>query len=256
MTVDYLGAEVPVGAGPPRRVVSLVPSITETVAVSAPGRLAGITDYCTHPAALDLPRVGGSKYPDVAAVLALEPDLVLANEEENRPADVRALRAAGVPVWTTKAAGTVPEALESLRRMLVEALRLPTAPDWLAQAQAEWAAEEPPRATAIVCVWRRPWIVLGRDTFAGDVLRRLGIENAYAAHPERYPRPSLDELRAKLRDDQADLVVLPDEPYTFAPDDGPDAFPNARCALVDGRYLTWWGPSLVAARTVLGAALP
>ena len=251
MVEDDLGARV-VLAAPPRRVVSLVPSITETVAVSAPGVLVGSTDYCTHPADLDVPRVGGSKYPDVAAVLALHPDLVLANQEENRPQDVQALRTAGVPVWTTKAAATVPEALESLRRMLVHGVRV-AVPPWLPQASAEWADPPPPqRATAIVCVWRRPWIVLGRDTFAGDVLRRLGIGNAYAHHPERYPRPPLDELHAV----HADLVVLPDEPYAFSAQDGPDAFPDTTCALVSGRHLTWWGPSLLQARAVLAPRLP
>lgn len=227
--------------------VSLVPSITETVAVSAPGMLAGVTDYCVHPAGLDLPRVGGSKYPDVKAVLALRPDLVLANQEENRREDVSTLRAHGVPVWTTAAAATVPAALASLRRMLAQALRLPVAPDWLAEAEAEWASAAPPRVTAVVCVWRRPWIVLGRDTFAGDVLLRLGVRNAYASHTDRYPRPPLSELQDRPKD----LVVLPSEPYAFGPDDGPEAFPGTPAALVDGRLLTWWGPSLAGARAVL-----
>jgi ABC-type Fe3+-hydroxamate transport system substrate-binding protein len=247
--VDDLGATVPLDRQP-RRVVSLVPSITETVAVSAPGLLAGVTDYCTHPPDLDLPRIGGSKYPKVDAVLALRPDLVLANVEENRPGDVAALRDRGIPVWTTAAAGTVPAALDSLRRMLVEAIGVPE-PAWLGQARAAWSRTPEARATAVVCVWRRPWIVLGRDTFAGDVLRRLGVANAYAGHTERYPRPPLAELRDLLGRGDADLVVLPDEPYAFSLDDGPEAFPGARCALVSGRHLTWWGPSLVQAADVL-----
>ena len=231
--------------------VSLVPSVTETVALSAPGLLVGATDYCVHPADLDARRVGGSKFPDVDAVLALEPDLVLANVEENREQDVVALRAAGIPVWTTAAADTVPAALASLRRMLVDALGLGE-PEWLRAAEAEWSRPLPPvRATAVTCVWRRPWVVLGRDTFAGDVLRRLGVANAYATDAERYPRPTVDELRTTA----ADLMVLPDEPYPFSRTDGPDAFPGRRCALVDGRHLTWWGPSLARAREVLAPAL-
>jgi ABC-type hemin transport system substrate-binding protein len=241
-------------AEPPRRVVSLVPSITETVAVSAPDVLVGATDYCTHPVDLDVPRVGGSKYPDVAAVLAVRPDLVLTNQEENRREDVTTLREAGVPVWTTAAAATVPQALESLRRMLAEALDVDE-PQWLAQARAQWADVPPVRATAITCVWRRPWIVLGRDTFAGDVLRRLGIGNAYAEAAQRYPRPPLVKLHAVLASGKASLVVLPDEPYAFSSQDGPEAFPDAECVLVSGRHLTWWGPSLLQARSVLGSAL-
>ncbi|HEU0240143.1 MAG TPA: helical backbone metal receptor, partial [Micromonosporaceae bacterium] len=94
MPRDDLGEAVHLAA-PPRRIVSLVPSLTEAVASVDVRLIAGATDYCTHPASLDVPRVGGSKYPSVDAVLAIEPDLVLANVEENRRADVEALRAAG-----------------------------------------------------------------------------------------------------------------------------------------------------------------
>src|SRR3954471_18329803 len=97
-TSDDLGRAVPIPAAP-RRVVSLVPSLTESVALSAPGLLVGATDYCTHPADLDVARVGGSKYPDLDRVRALDPDLVLANAEETELADVAALRASGIPVW-------------------------------------------------------------------------------------------------------------------------------------------------------------
>jgi len=251
--IDDLGEPVPL-AGRPTRVVSLVPSITEAVAASVPGVLVGATDYCTHPAELDVARVGGSKYPKLAAVRGAAPDLVLANAEENRPEDVAALRADGIPVWVTEAAATVPIALASVRRLLAEAFD--AAPDWLARAEAEWAGPPVPvRATAIVPVWRKPWVLVGRDTFAGDVLRRLGVANAYAEHTDRYPRPPLDELCGLLADGLADLVVLPDEPYLFTPDDGPEAFPGARCAFVNGRLLTWCGPSLAAARGELSAQL-
>jgi hypothetical protein len=253
--VDDLGE--PVGlAGPPRRVVSLVPSLTEVVAVTVPGVLVGATDYCVHPADLDVSRVGGSKYPKLAAVRAAEPDLVLANAEENRPEDVAALRSEGIAVWVTAAAATVPAGLASIRRMLTEVFDLAAPPSWLVEAADEWSGPPPPvRAVAIVPVWRRPWVVLGRDTFAGDVLRRLGVANAYARHLDRYPRPRLDKLRGLLADGRAGLVVLPDEPYRFTRDDGPEAFPGARCAFVDGRLLTWCGPSLAGARAVLEGQL-
>jgi ABC-type Fe3+-hydroxamate transport system substrate-binding protein len=251
--LDDLGAAVDL-PGPPDRVVSLVPSLTEAVALAAPGRLVGVTDYCIHPPGLDLPRIGGSKFPSVEAVLARKPDLVLANAEENRPEDVAALRDAGIPVWVTEAAATVPAGLASVRRMFVGPLGIDL-PDWVAAAEAAWAEVPPVSATAIVPVWRRPWVLVGGRTFAGDVLRRLGVANAYADHPDRYPRPPLDELRAMINDGRADLVVLPDEPYLFTADDGPEAFPGARCALVDGRLLTWCGPSLAEARTRLAAQL-
>src|SRR3984885_16219277 len=88
-------------ARPARRVVSLVPSLTESVAVTRPGALVGATQWCTHPADLDVPRVRGTKNPDIAAIVGLRPDLVLANQEENRKLDVERLRTAGGPGWVT-----------------------------------------------------------------------------------------------------------------------------------------------------------
>lgn len=244
MLRDDLGAEVDLRAAP-RRVVSLVPSITESVADT--GLLVGATDYCVHPADLDVQRVGGSKYPSVEAVLACRPDLVLANAEENRESDVVALRSAGVPVWTTAAAGSVPQACAALRRMFVTALNQPV-PPWLDDAQRVWREVPPTRERAVIPVWRKPWIIVGRDTFAGDVLLRLGIGNVFAEHPERYPRPPLEQLQS------AELVVLPDEPYKFTATDGPQFF-RAPSALVSGRHLTWWGPSLVPAHRLLADEL-
>ncbi|MFD0313856.1 helical backbone metal receptor [Streptomyces flavalbus] len=234
-----------------RRIVSLVPSLTEAVAVTVPGALVGATDWCGHPADLDVTRVGGTKNPDTARVAALAPDLVIANEEENRAADLDALRAAGLDVLVTEVRD-VPGALRELDRVLA-ACGAGARPRWLAEAEAAWTRLPVPerRTTAVVPIWRRPWMVLGRDTFAGDVLARLGVDHLYADHPDRYPRVPLAELRAAA----PDVVVLPDEPYRFTADDGPEAFPGLPCALVDGRHLTWYGPSLAAAPRVLGEAL-
>ncbi|WP_199433851.1 helical backbone metal receptor [Qaidamihabitans albus] len=251
--IDDLGEQVPL-AGPPGRVVSLVPALTEAVEATVPGAVAGATDYCTHPPGLDVPRVGGSKYPKVDAVLGLRPDLVLANSEENRPEDVARLRAEGVPVWVMEAPATVPMALVSLRALLTGAFGV-AAPDWLTDAERRWAQPRPIRARALVPVWRKPWIVLGRDTFGGDVLHRLGIATVYSDHADRYPRPKIDELRAQFARGAADLLVLPDEPYEFTGTDGPEAFPGVPYVLVSGRYLTWYGPSLGAAHRVLDLAL-
>ncbi len=246
---DDLGHLVP-GPRPVRRVVSLVPSLTESVAVTRPGALAGATDWCTHPAGLDVARVRGTKNPDLAAVRALEPGLVLANQEENRRLDVERLRAAGVPVWVTDVR-TLDQALASLRRMFTEGLGWP-APDWVEAARQAWQAPPagPPVAAAIP-IWRDPWMVIGSDTFAGDLAARLGLDNVYRGHAARYPRVELAELTTG----GPGLIVLPDEPYPFRADDGPEMFPAQRVALVDGRHLTWYGPSLVTARSVLTAQL-
>jgi ABC-type Fe3+-hydroxamate transport system substrate-binding protein len=233
------------------RVVSLVPSLTEAVAVTAPGLLVGATDWCTHPADLDVVRIGGTKNPQIEAIVGLAPDLVVANDEENRAPDIEALRAAGLDVWVTTPR-TLAGSFGSLGRMLA-ACGLDQ-PAWLDEARLVWSNtydDSPPRATAVVPIWRRPWMVLGSATFAGDMLRRLGVANVYADHAERYPKIRIDELRAS----GADLVVLPDEPYLFTADDGPEAFDGLRVALVSGRHLTWYGPSMVEARDLLEAQL-
>lgn len=231
-----------------RRVVSLVPSLTESVAVTAPGLLVGATDWCTHPVDLAVARVGGTKSPDLDAVVALQPDLVVANEEENRPEDLASLRSAGLAVWVTKPT-TVAAAVTSLRRMLA-ACGYAVPPAWLHEAARQWQTSyDGVRRRAFVPIWRRPWMCLGRETFAGDVLGMLGIDNVYGDHDERYPRVTLDDARAK----QPDLVVLPDEPYAFSAAEGREVFGDWGVPVVNvsGRHLTWYGPSLVEASRVL-----
>ncbi|SDE60790.1 hypothetical protein SAMN05660485_01272 [Blastococcus fimeti] len=245
---DDLGTAVELPRAP-RRVVSLVPSLTEALAVTVPDRLVGATDWCTHPADLDVARVRGTKNPDRAAIAALAPDLVIANREENRQLDVQRLRDAGVPVWVT-VIESLDEALASMRRLFTEALGVGE-PDWLRTATAEWARPAPEHALRVaVPIWRDPWMVVGSRTFAGDVLARLGLRNAFGDDEQRYPRVELDDLRAR----DLDLVLLPDEPYLFTGDDGPEAFPGVRSVLIPGRDLTWYGPSLATARDRLLAA--
>jgi ABC-type Fe3+-hydroxamate transport system substrate-binding protein len=246
---DDLGTAVDLPRSP-RRVVSLVPSLTEALAETVPERLVGATDWCTHPAGLEVTRVRGTKNPDRAAIAALEPDLVVCNREENRRLDVDRLRAAGVPVWVT-VIESVDQALTSMRRLFTEVLAVGT-PGWLDRATTEWARPaELPGTRVAVPVWRDPWMVVGARTFTGDVLARLGLVNVFAGSPDRYPHVALEELRAA----GPELVLLPDEPYLFTADDGPEAFPGTLSVLVSGRQLTWYGPSLATARAELVAAV-
>lgn len=226
------------------RIVSLVPSISEALATSCPDTLIGVTDWCTHLADLDpegLTRVRGTKNPDVAAIAALHPDLVIANREENRELDVRRLRDAGLRVWVSRIED-VPQAFTAYDELFDDVLQRPR-PDWLEHARRLWCGDLPPvTARVAIPIWRDPWMVVGARTFTGDLVRRLGWHNVYADHPERYPHVELDDLDHA----GADLILLPDEPYAFADDDGPEAF-TVPTRLVSGRLLTWYGPALVEA---------
>ena len=246
---DDLGHAV-VLPGVVARVVSLVPSLTEALAATCPERLVGATDWCTHPADLSargVARVRGTKNPDLAAVAALRPDLVVANKEENRELDVRRMRERGIPVWVTDIE-TVPAAVASMRRLLREVLEVGE-PGWLTEAETAWCGPVPSATVRVVVpVWRDPWMVVGRPTFTADLLARAGFEVATAGVEGRYPAVDLGVLDDP---DVADLALLPDEPYVFTADDGPEAFRRLPTRLVSGRLLTWYGPALVDARISL-----
>ncbi len=248
--LDDLGTPVTLPERP-QRVVSLVPSLTEAVAATCREVLVGATDWCIRPADLDVTRVRGTKNPDRAAIAALHPDLVICNQEENRRLDVERMRSAGLPVWVT-VVEDLDGALASMRRLFAEVLGVGV-PSWLVRAQEIWApAAEPHPETAAIVIWRDPWMVVGPRTFTASLLERLGWRNAYADAESRYPHTSVAEIA-----ERAGLVVLPDEPYAFGPDNGPEAFAGTgvRTVCVDGRSVTWYGPSLVDARAYLEGVL-
>ncbi|MEJ7584525.1 MAG: helical backbone metal receptor [Acidimicrobiales bacterium] len=163
------------GGPAPPRVVSLVPSVTETLAAWGIDPIA-CTRFCERP---DLRPVGGTKDPDVAAIVRLAPDVVVMCDEENRREDADALTAAGVTVHSCspRSVGEVASALAALARRL----HLDVAPS----ATPTPVASLGPRA--FVPVWRRPWMTLNSTTYGSDVLACLGVVNVFADSAERYP---------------------------------------------------------------------
>jgi ABC-type Fe3+-hydroxamate transport system substrate-binding protein len=228
----------------PARVVSLVPSLTESIAASAADLLVGATDWCTHPQTLDVTRVRGTKNPDLKAVASLRPDLVVANQEENREIDVSRLRAEGLNVWVTKIE-SLDEAFRSLRRLFAVALGRDV-PAWIDEASEAWSVPPVEEVAAAAMIWREPWMAVGAPTFADDLMNRLGYRNVFRASG-RYPYADPSTVVTA----GAEVVLLPDEPYPFAATDGPEAFPSLTTKLVSGRLLTWYGPSLISAHLEL-----
>jgi ABC-type Fe3+-hydroxamate transport system substrate-binding protein len=234
------------------RVVSLVPSLTEWLVVAGVGeRLVGVTDWCVEPAgALDgLARVRGTKNPDLAAIRSLEPDLVVANGEENRRIDVQRLEAGGLAVFVTMPT-TVAGAVGELRDLAVAVGDLPGAAALdadLVAAVGDAHRRRPARRLRYACpVWRDPWMWLGRRTYGADLLGLAGGDPVLDDPATRYPRLELADLAARA----PEVVLLPSEPYEFTRADADEVaagFAGARVELVDGRALTWYGPRIPAA---------
>ena len=232
----------------PQRVVSLVPSATETVCrLGAAARLVGCTRYCVEPAEVlaALPRVGGTKNPARERILALEPDLVLANAEENRPEDLDWL-GARVPLCV-QTPRSVPEARDSVlalgERLCVQsaARELAAAID---DAVAAVAAHDLThgRVRTFYAIWRRPWMSVSLDTYIADVLARAGAENVCSAAAARYPVVEPEQVAAA----DARLVLLASEPWAFTSRDRDELaahreFGAAVIALCDGRDFCWHG---------------
>lgn len=232
------------------RVVSLVPSLTELVWALAPGVLVGRTKFCDEPAemAAAVPAFGGTKDPDVAAIAAAAPDLVVANHEENRREDVEALRARGIRVLVTEI-DSVAEAFAAIRALGQE-LGAEERAEAIVQEAADALAEPPaaPPVRVFVPIWRRPLLGLGGDTYGSSMLEACGAVNVLAGRP-RYPEVSPGEVAA-LR---PDLVLLPDEPYRFSADHVAEFAGIAPARVVDGRLLWWYGPRMAASIRALKA---
>jgi ABC-type Fe3+-hydroxamate transport system substrate-binding protein len=204
------------------RVVSLVPSATETLLAWGIAPVA-CTRFCEQPS---LPAVGGTKDPDVEAIVALRPDLVVVDEEENRREDHDELVAAGLEVHVL--------AVRSL--VDVDSQLCPLA----ARVGAHWepvgdVRPRPIRGSAFVPIWRRPWMALGVPTYGSSLLAALGIENVFAADP--YPEVTLDDARLV----HPDVVVAPSEPYPFGERHRAELERVAPVHFVDGKDLFWWG---------------
>lgn len=217
------------------RVVSLVPSATETLeALGVPP--VACTRFCERD---DLTHVGGTKDPDVDAIAALAPDLVVVNDEENRRADAEELAAAGLALHSAS-----PRSVEDVGPV-VAALATAVgvaAPEPFASRWDDWLASmlNPRWYDAFVAIWRRPWMSLRGDTYGASLLDLLGVVTVFSDAPQRYPSVELREVAARA----PNLVLLPSEPYPFGVrhvEELRAALPGVPILLVDGRDLFWWG---------------
>jgi ABC-type Fe3+-hydroxamate transport system substrate-binding protein len=267
---------------PPERVVSLVPSLTESLFDLGFGSsVVGITDYCIHPATgvKGLPRIGGPKTPRITDILALNPELVTANMEENPMEAIEALESKGVKVWVTfpqsiRQSLDVLWLLVGLYQSRSAAIRLETL-----ELTVEWAesAIEDRKPWHYFCpIWQdeQGWMTFNRETYVNDVLRLMGGENIFAGRDYHNP-PELDNISREPVNDRSktiryphvtlkdiqnaapDVVILPSEPFAFGKAEQQQfsellqetpAVKNERIYCIDGSLITWHGTRL--ARTL------
>jgi len=247
---DDFGRPVPLES-PPERIVSLVPSVTETLfALGVEDRIAAVTDYCNHPpAACRLTRIGGVQDPRLDEILRLHPDLVVASVSENDRATVEALRRRGVAVYLT-GPETVPEAIASIER-LAGALGVFDAGELLASRLRKDLASsgsDGPLLPVLFPVWEDPLVLPGEGSFVSDLLRRAGLVSVGEALGKGWPRAKAEFLRGS----NAGAVILPTEPYPYTEKDverwssweriPPRA--RARVFLVDGELTNRPGPRM------------
>jgi ABC-type Fe3+-hydroxamate transport system substrate-binding protein len=239
----------------PRRIVSLVPSITETVIELGAGeRLVGVTNYCIYPAGVvgNIPKVGGTKGFSLERIDGLQPDLILANKEENRRQLIEALREK-YPVFVT-----YPRTVVGADEMVVDLGRITGR-----EAAAAHIAESCDRVLTSIdpsitggplrtacMIWRDPWMAAGPDSYMSDLLETFGFKNVFTSEDGRYPETTVDAVVER----DAEVIILPDEPYEFGERDQREVEEligslghRARVLLMEGSLLTWFG-----ARTLKG----
>jgi len=268
----------PFAVQPYRRIVSLVPSLTETLFDFGMGEhVVGRTDYCIHPAeALPVESIGGTKNPDIDAVARLQPELVFADIDENRKQDVDALEQLGIRVFVTHPQ-SVAEAMALLGTIF--ALLAPLLSRNSAEALIHGIRKRynelrsvlhAHRPRVFVPIWMDPWMTFSAGTYADDLLALLGLENVFrdrcrrkslhedlsfpsqteslseSPDAQRYPRLSTEEILAA----DPEVLLLPSEPYPFAQENSArvlsllsetTAVKSGRVYVVEGSLLFWWG---------------
>lgn len=239
---------------PPARIVSLVPSLTELIAdLGAESNLVGITKFCIHPKAVfhSRTRVGGTKQVHLDRIDALNPDLIIANKEENVKEQIELLQAR-YPVYTSSISN-IPEACATISEIGRLINRAPESVALRTEIEDSFRQicqrERKNRIKILYLIWKQPYMSVGGDTFIHDMLEHAGFENCCASM-SRYPIIESDWIK----DCQADAIWLSSEPFPFKESHGAELqalLPTAKVQLVDGEYFSWYGSRMKKAAVYL-----
>jgi ABC-type Fe3+-hydroxamate transport system substrate-binding protein len=233
----------------PRRIISLVPSQTELLhSLGLEQEVTGITKFCIHPNEWfkTKPRVGGTKTVHIDVVRQLQPDLIIANKEENVKEQVEEL-ASEFPVWVSDV-NTLHDALQMIEAVGLMVGRPQQAAELISSIQNEFELLSRPIANTVrtaYFIWRGPYMSVGHDTFIHDMLVRCGFQNVFY-DKQRYPATTIEELQQL----QPEIILLSSEPYPFQQkhiDELQPHLPNTQIMLVDGEMFSWYGSRLLKA---------
>lgn len=232
----------------PKRIISLVPSQTELLFdLGLEAETVGITKFCVHPSQWfsSKQRVGGTKTVDIAGVKQLQPDLIIANKEENVKEQVEQL-ATDYPVWVTDI-NNLQEALQMIKDIGALTGKSSQALSIVKKIQSSFATLIPydKQLNCAYLIWRKPYMAAGAGTFIHDMLEISGFTNIFG-NKERYPAINISELRTK----DCELVLLSSEPYPFKQkhiDELAVQLPGLQIILVDGELFSWYGSRILKA---------
>jgi ABC-type Fe3+-hydroxamate transport system substrate-binding protein len=235
---------------PPRRIISLVPSQSELLwHLGLQNELAGITKFCIHPDEMfrSVTRVGGTKELKFDVIQKLQPDLIIANKEENEQEQILEL-CANYPVWISDIY-TLDDACQMMLSIGEITNRTKPASDLVRNIKQEHARfadqmlKPKSQNTVAYLIWKNPYMVAGKNTFIDYMLKECGLKNIFTDEKSRYPEVTTQ----MLLDKKPDLIFLSSEPYPFKEKHIQELkvhLPESKIMLVDGEMFSWYGSRL------------
>ncbi len=229
----------------PKRIISIVPSQTELIwDLGIRDELVGITKFCIHPTNMHqtIAHVGGTKTLNIELIKSLQPDLIIGNKEENEKSQIEAFQH-HFPVWISDIY-TLNDALEMIQGIGNLLNKENEGAKIVSNILNSFGTLPQIDKRVLYFIWRKPYMVAGRNTFIGDLLQRLGLQNCIKEIGSRYPTLSIDELKKY----DPELILLSSEPYPFSQkhlEELQQHLPNTTIQLVDGEAFSWYGSRLL-----------
>lgn len=228
----------------PRRIVCLVPSITELLCdIGLEDWIIGCTKFCVHPEDLRKKKVivGGTKKVNIQKVIELQPDIVIANKEENTKEDIEALRSL-TSVWVSDV-DSVDRSYDMIRSMGELFAVAKSVDDIIGSSRSTLAYVSTGVKRVAYLIWQSPYMTIGGDTYIHDMLRVSGYKNVFG-ESQRYPEVTIEEIKRR----RPEVIFLSSEPYPFKEkhvDELKHYLTDIPIVLVDGEYFSWYGSRII-----------